>query len=456
MNTSIRAIFSKILILGPSALRFSTIMNSLPQLCSTCNNRVAEVFCQCTTPETQLCQVCIGSHIVSNYRKEHTSSPISKLAHYKLKVRSETFTKVKDQALNSVAEVDRAIQRYTEEMKSMYEEMMREYEAVIRELNEVKARLSEDTQRSLEEVERTLMEDQPQLTYQYAPAFRWLTENLTSFRLFSYTLLPATSYHPVLFDYHVHTPADIFPREQFPIIYFQTLWQYKITVKETTQHVLAVNFRWGGSFVELDWDMVMCVAGNPATKNVYALNLSSHQLSQLRSLDTPREAPGVVKVRSSVYVFGGLGNSQHLSSCEKWRNDTDSWTPLPGMHYPRAHFTPCDYHSLLYLVSSSDDHRMIETFNPESEVFAVLAVALPGQLALGFTSVAFIAFGELCMLTGGKQMVRWRVDRDNEARLAYIDRDCYSSQQPVIEGNEVLIGCKGKLVKFSLETYSFL
>lgn len=438
-------------------------MNSRPQLCSACNSQPSEVFCQCTEVETLLCRSCVGPHILSNPHKGHSSRPLNQLQFYKLPgfnaalgLRIETFPKVREQVWKSVEELDRAVERYTEEVKRTYEEVIREYNEVVEKLNEVKTRLKEDAKSSLEEVERTLMDDNPRLVSRYAPAFRWLTENLTTFRLFSYSLLPATSHHPLLFDYHVHDPDEIFPREQFPTIYFQTLWQYKISARETTQHVLAVNFRWGGSYVELDWSTVMCIAGNPATKAVYALDLTTRQMIQLESLVEAREVPGVVKARKSVYVFGGLGNSQHLRSCEKWDFGTQLWTSLPDMHHPRAHFTPCVYQSHIYLASASGDHRTIETFDPEDELFTVLPVALPEQLALGFTSVAFVVFGELCMLTGGRQMVRWRVDRDNEVRLAYIDRDCFSTQQPAVEGTEVLIGCKGKLVKFSLTTYSFL
>ena len=38
-------------------------------------------------------------------------------------------------------------------------------------------------------------------------------------------------------------------------------------------------------------------------------------------------------------------------------------------------------------------------------------------------------------------VVMWKVDRNNEVRLACIGRDRFSTQQPVVEGKEVLTGC---------------
>lgn len=73
------------------------------------------------------------------------------------------------------------------------------------------------------------------------------------------------------------------------------------------------------------------------------------------------------------------------------------------MTHPRSHFTPCLYRSLLYLASATKDLRAVEVFNPETEAFGVLPVALPAQLRLENASVAFIVNEELCLLTEARQ-----------------------------------------------------
>ena len=113
--------------------------------------------------------------------------------------------------------------------------------------------------------------------------------------------------------------------------------------------------------------------------------------------------------------------------------------------------------SLFYLAGTyAKDHRAVESFSPLTESFTVLPISLPAQLQLCWNSVSFIANGELCVLTNNKQMARWRVESESEFRLMDIDRKCWSNQQPVIVGTQALIALEGRVVKFSLETYSFL
>lgn len=156
-------------------------------------------------------------------------------------------------------------------------------------------------------------------------------------------------------------------------------------------------------------------------------------------------------------MFGGWDASKHgVRSCEKW---TDSGRPslmIGNMTYPRAYFAPAHYRGLIYLVSTKGkDLRSIETFNPDSEIFSVLAVSLPNELILGGASIAFVYNRELCVLTERKQLVRWNLNT-NECRMYETDRQCWSNQQPLIVGKEVFIAWAGKLLQFSMESYSFV
>lgn len=430
-------------------------------ICSLCSERKAEVFCQCVTPEVQLCQGCVGTHILRNPRSEHIPRPITHLKSYKLpgfspilRLRIETFPQVRDFALRSVAEIDRATERYTEAVNKVCEQLTLEYNTVISELQQVKNKLQGEVSAAIEEVERTLMDEQPKLTAVYSAAFRWLSENFMPFHLFTYQLLPPNYDHRVHFDYKVHTPEDMFPREKYPFIYFQTMWEYDFTSQTTSQHPLTVNFKWGGSFVEIDWYNLMCIGTHPASRDAYILNLSSYQMNKIDSLTVNREGPGAAKANNCIYLFGGI-DSKYLISCEKWELSSLQWRAISNMHYPKSHFTPCLYRELMYLVAASNEPRVIETFRPESEEFTVLSVKLPEELAVGFMSVTFIVFGELWMLTAGKQLVRWRVKGDRGGKVAWIDRDCYSTQSPLLLGSDMLIACKGKLLKFNIVTNTF-
>lgn len=70
--------------------------------------------------------------------------------------------------------------------------------------------------------------------------------------------------------------------------------------------------------------------------------------------------------------------------------------------------------------------------------------------------MAFVAFGELCILTNKQEMARWKVDSESEFRLSATNRTFFTSRQPLIVWKEVLIADFARVMKFSLETYSFL
>lgn len=50
-----------------------------------------------------------------------------------------------------------------------------------------------------------------------------------------------------------------------------------------------------------------------------------------------------------------------LPTCESFLLSANTWHSLPSMHYPRSYFTPCAYHSHLYLCGSGTS--AIEVFD---------------------------------------------------------------------------------------------
>lgn len=81
------------------------------------------------------------------------------------------------------------------------------------------------------------------------------------------------------------------------------------------------------------------------------------------------------------------------------------------------------------------------TFNPESETFAVLPITLPPELTLYGGSVTFIYKDKLCVLTGNRELLRWKVDKERKFRFTNTGEILWRWQQPLIVGLMLLIPC---------------
>jgi len=244
---------------------------------------------------------------------------------------------------------------------------------------------------------------------------------------------------------------------QFAAVLCGTVELYDVATQQSTHSSLSVDFGGGGSYLELE-NALLCIGAQPATTAVFSLDFGSLHLRALPTMCTPRDGPGLAKAGDWVYVFGGWDNHYDLNLCEKFSVEEKQWRPLGSMHQPRSHFTPCSFRRLIYLLCTiSKDHRAMESFDSQTEVFALLPLALPLQLELGCCSVAFVADGELYLLTGYKQMVRWKIDSEREFRLFSTNRECGSTQSPRILDSRVLIANDyyGQVEKFSLESFDF-
>lgn len=460
-------------------------MNPENSLCASCRRKEAEVFCACISPESLLCGDCIRKHIISNPWKEHTTRPLSLLHSYKipgffprLEARREAFPKVREEALKSLQSIDKAIVEFSALVEQTLKALIAHKEATTTKLCETQTYLSREVQYALEEVERTLGEDQPRLATLYGPAFRAMTEQLHSFQLFSFTLSSTTPQSLASIQTHIIPPQDLLAGYKSPIVdipspptqtakkplppclagvFKNTLTLYRVETQQTTRHTLSIDFGAGGSYAMLDQSSLLCVGSYPASCSVYALDLLSFQLRSLPVLSAPRCAAGVAKVEGWAYVFGGEDSSgQSQNVCSKLNLSKSEWTQLLGMKHPRAGFTPCQYRSLIYLVAAgSKNHRAVETFNPASGAFNVLPISLSKQLGFNAASVAFVANGELWVLTEFQQRANWRIETERSFRLGTICQACCSTQQPIVVGNQVLIACLGEVMKFNLDTCLF-
>ena len=239
----------------------------------------------------------------------------------------------------------------------------------------------------------------------------------------------------------------------FPCICDCFLRLYNPDTQLITKFPLDVNLV-GSTFISLDTNNVLCLGRRPASTGVYDLILTSLQLVVLPGLSTPREAPGAVSCWKTgcVYAFGGYGHPNDLASSEKYSLSDKRWEELGAMQEPRSYFTPCHYRALIYLVGYA---AAVETFNPTTEAFALLPLTLPLQLS-DTRSVAFVNHGDLYLLTSTKQAGVWKVDSEGEFRRWRTGETCWSTHQPLVVGSVVLIAWAGKVLKFSLESNSFV
>jgi len=433
-------------------------MQAENDLCSICGNFLAEMFCPCTSPETLLCVHCVGLHFVKRGNKAHAVWLIAQLPYYKIpgyaernEARIEQFPQVRTQAVQQVALIDKAIEEFTEEIEMAIGELAQYRDNKVGELREMRAELSRDVESAIEEVERTLMEDQPVLTSRMGSAFRALTEHLQPVELFSYNLTTSSTQAVVTLNSRLHPPLlhppQHFQTDLFAAIDRDRMALYDFTTQETTCHGLS-TWMFSG-YIQVDKTTVLIVG-----KEVWTLDLLTLQTTPLAPLLTPRKGVGIAQVGNTVFAFGGYG---HGTVCEKSNFPLTCWTPLPPMHYGRSGFTPCPFKALLYLVSTTlYDHKAVESFSPNTETFTVLPVSLPVRLRLGWGSVAFVADGELFLLTGDAQMACWDIESNTQFSLYAMDRGCWSFQPPLIVGTLVYIANGRNVERFSLEEFSFV
>ena len=440
-------------------------------ICNLCQIHLAEFFCACTYPEFVLCGNCFLEHTHKCLTSEHTPRPLAQLPNYKrpeyletLKKRRETFHMVYDQVWSQVNSVDKVIT----EIEQAALEITFLVNSKVGELRLIKAELSASVQNALEEVEATLTEQEPKLITYYGPTFRALTERPREFQLLSLRLHTLPPHSVVTFESRVSLPEELLGAasfclaeevvgcDKFSAVCGRTLTLYDVQTQQTLKNQLAVDFGAGGSYLEMGGNQLLCLGGDPATTATYLLDLVSYQLTKLPPLCEPRRACGVARVAQVVYAFGGFDDKKVLQTASE-KSSSLTWQSIGCMHHPRAWFTPCEYRSQLYLLATcSPNYTQVETFSPEIDAFKVLSIVLPPQLLFNRRSVAFVVNGELCFLTVNKQMARWKIGKESEFRLEDIDRGCGSAQQPRRVGDLVLIADVGEVLKFSLNTYSFL
>ena len=63
----------------------------------------------------------------------------------------------------------------------------------------------------------------------------------------------------------------------------------------------------------------------------FELNLESSEFSKKASMNQWKGAHGIIKFNSEIYVFGGYGGGQRLSTAERYSIDWNIWNPISDM-----------------------------------------------------------------------------------------------------------------------------
>lgn len=416
-------------------------------ICCICEKNEAGLFCKCTDTPTLFCVDCSARHHAKHPRAFHQVMPMAALSQDPEKFR------LKSQILGrAVAELQKNVERveqYCVEVAAMMQnciDYLTEYRSkALQQLQREKVELVLAIHTAIEEATSCLDQGIEPVSA-LAQAIWAPTKELQAF---SYTVnCPdlhslcqnwANSHNPLkAFCDRLNSMSEEGKEEQIPPQLFAAVLGnrmelYDLNTQRTTKHRLPTEVYSG----YLQNGTTVLVVG----KEVLTLDLLTLQVTPQAPLTVPRDYVGVAQVGNSVFAFGGSVDSRSsIRVCEKSSVPPTHWTPLPPMRYARSSFTPCVFKVLLYLVSTrAEDHRAVETFNPRTETFTVLPVSLPADLKLGWGSVAFVADGELILLTYQKQAARWEIEQECGFRVSATDRECWSLHPPLVVGTVAFV-----------------
>lgn len=460
---------------SPHVTQGSVVSSMENQTCQLCQGRTASHFCNCLHPPTLFCMECFPCHHAKHPGRTHHPLPIAVLGSSSLNVKQH-------EALGKAVTALRQNLERMEDFSHQFDDLIQKCIDYLTEYRDWwMQQLQTEKQQLAETIEAAVLETSICLDQGTEPASAlahalW-TLPAKDLQVFKYSITPPdlqtlcqswASSHNSLQDL-CRKPKEgaknlqedrpqkkLNPTHLFASVYRNTLRLYDLQSQLSSQHSLSEDFGDGGSYIQMDRQSLLCLGAYPSSRKVYRLDLSSFQLTPLPPLLTPRGFAGVAKLASIVYIFGGLNGSEYLRVCEKYGLQDRQWQSLRDMRKEKGYFTPCTYRTLIYLPCPNIT-RNIETFDSETETFSYLSVHLPRGMRVS-ESAAFVANGELCILTLNKQMGRWKIESEGEFRLTATEMSCWSSQPPLVVGSLVLIsiGYSGEVQQFSLDTYTFI
>lgn len=433
---------------------YSTEMEGLSWLCSACSRNQAGLFCTCAGSEEFFCEGCIAGHFQKNRGRHHLTYDVAELMYYKIpgymerrEAQMKALPRVREEVGKSVREVDRCIEEYCAKTEELIAGLNRQKAETVELLNRKKGEI----EASLGEVEATLAEFQPDLKTVYGEIIReQLDRSTAEFSLFGYELTIAKPETCLTLNIEDSVWKGT---RKFPCIYGNMLRLYDIKSKAISSFPLSLSFTYGSVFCLLSANIVLCLGGSPASSSVYQLDLKTQKFTNMPSTNTPRQYPGVAKVKDNVYVFGSY--KPNSASCEKLPLPNEPWTNIGTMSEARCCFMPGVYLTDVYLAGLYQvTSRTIEVFSTVNEAFRTLSMLLPSVLSSYIHS--FFIGDELFILSGTTHIGKWKVDSVGEMWVSavYGGGNTLSNCAAFIANKEVLLVqyTRGTLVKVSMVT----
>lgn len=425
--------------------------------CQFCSVNEASHYCDCMQPPALFCLDCGGRHNAKFPRVIHPAIPIVALSQSpeEYRCRSEALANAAAELRKNVERAEQFSVKFGEMMQQVVDYCVNYRSWGLQLLQTETEELRTWSEYAIEEANTCLDQGlQPASPLGHA-VWTLPPEQLQVFTCaMNAPDIQTLCQSWAQYQNHLHSFSQPLQQENsfYAAVTRNSVELYNVSTQESTQHTISVDFGNGGSYIALDKQTLLCLGGNTMSTTVYTLDLSSLLLTSLPSLHISRCGAGVAKTPRFVFVFRSAPGSV---SCEKYALEGCEWVPLGNMKHGRYGFTPCTFHALIYLPSPKTT-LIIESFSPETELFTELPVTLPIQMQ-GSPSVAFVASEELCVLTGNKQMGKWNIEVESEFRLSATERNCWSTQPPLILDSLVLIAdaISGKVMKFNLETPSF-
>lgn len=214
----------------------------------------------------------------------------------------------------------------------------------------------------------------------------------------------------------VREVASYLPSPSFLVYLGPTLIYYHDFTSETTAEApLDFPRREGQAYCQLDYAHLLIVGGVKEPRQVRRLNFLQLEARAEQSMQERRCWPGLIRHLGQVWVFGG----RQLKSAERFSLASGQWTAVAAMTHARMCFTPCMWQHEIYLPSMDSTPKPVEVYSPATDSYRCLPLVL--QDSLYFGCVAYIAHGELLVLTYSGRLGLWRLDcRETSLRVVSI------------------------------------
>lgn len=312
----------------------------------------------------------------------------------------------------SLKKVDECIAILEEKVEEMIANIRKEETEIIQEMITLRENLKRDINIAMQEAENTIFSEEVPSISPLGKLLRDPSVDVNKLTRFAYYL--ENDFKFPLRNYIAYTFYDSDVASCNPTILFsineKVLQVYNLPEGGVTKHCLLTRtFTVGTIFCQFDDNRILCVGGDkPNAKETYCLSIGNDsKITAAADMITARGWPGVIRINSWVYVFGGGVNRSRMRESEKYSIEGNNWQPLLSMSIPKHAFSPCCLSMNIFLVEIRDCQG-IEKFSLISETYTTLSVTLPWTTTASAYNV--LKDREIVFLSIDKQVCRWNID----------------------------------------------